>query len=345
MSNAQEINNAQEIIEKIFAHIENGDIDKAVYACLRLSRKQGDIFNTIIFLRELFPDRNQFNYAFVDETIKLNEETRNDLWKKTFDHWLEERTVDANLINNLEESVIAMGVGDIQKEITLIKERIKDLEIPQGMGEYDTAAFADRYVGIIAKFRLKISLISTIQERIRVRCFNYASRIEKQLDSKRMTNNFLSNVQDIVNSYFASRSNDTYVKLQKAASLIESENIEDSALLLTSIRRAINAVADYFYPVPENDVKCVDGKIRKMGKDQYLNRLYEFCCVKFQSSTSNDLIQAELDYLMVFAKKLNAIASKGVHAKVTNSEAKQGFVGLYLFLFNIISKLERIDPS
>lgn len=43
---------------------------------------------------------------------------------------------------------------------------------------------------------------------------------------------------------------------------------------------------------------------------------------------------------MVFARKLNDIASKGVHAEVTSGEAKQGLVGLYLFLSNIIEKME-----
>ena len=52
------------------------------------------------------------------------------------------------------------------------------------------------------------------------------------------------------------------------------------------------------------------------------------------------LIKAELDYFMVFARKLHDIASKGVHAEVTVIEAKQGFVGLYLFLSNLIQKLQ-----
>lgn len=103
---------------------------------------------------------------------------------------------------------------------------------------------------------------------------NYASRIEKQLDKQDKTTSFLGEVQSNVNCYFLSRLDDTYKKLQKAASLITSNDSEDHALLLTAIRRAINSVADYFYPPEAGEVTCLDGNKRLMGKEQYLNRLH-----------------------------------------------------------------------
>jgi hypothetical protein len=46
-------------------------------------------------------------------------------------------------------------------------------------------------------------------------------------------------------------------------------------------------------------------------------------------------------YLITFARKLNDIASKGVHAEATAVEAKQGLVGLYMFTSNLISRVEQ----
>jgi hypothetical protein len=60
----------------------------------------------------------------------------------------------------------------------------------------------------------------------------------------------------------------------------------------------------------------------------------------FRKSTSRDLLKADLDYLAVFARKLNDVASKGVHAEVSAQEAKQGLLGLYTFLFNVSYKLQ-----
>lgn len=110
------------------------------------------------------------------------------------------------------------------------------------MEEYDLAAFTDRYDITKTQYRLQLTGISTILERIRTRCLNYASSTEKQLDAQENQISFLNEVQNQVNSYFASRSEETYKKSLKATSLLESPDSEDNALLLTAIRRAINSL-------------------------------------------------------------------------------------------------------
>jgi hypothetical protein len=49
-------------------------------------------------------------------------------------------------------------------------------------------------------------------------------------------------------------------------------------------------------------------------------------------------LKAEVDYLSVFARRLNDLASKGAHAEVTSEEAKQGLLGLYMYLFNVTAR-------
>jgi hypothetical protein len=87
-------------------------------------------------------------------------------------------------------------------------------------------------------------------------------------------------------------------------------------------------------------VVCQDGNTRTLGEEQYLNRLDEFCRVSFGGDSSSKLLRAELDYLSVLIRRINEVASKGVHAEVTSAEARQGLLGLYIFLFNLITKLE-----
>ncbi len=335
----------QKLIERIYDHIENDDVDKAVFACVRLSRSIGDVFNTVLFLKELRPDKKQSNQAFYDEVKDLKEDAQKFLWKTVGEHWLEGRTMDYSVTDDPDKTVMVMGVGEMKKEVDNLRDTISDLKAPDGMDGYDLAAFTDRYDSTKSQFRLRLSGISSILERIRTRCFNYASRIEHQLAGQRKADSFLMNIQNEVNSYFLSRSEDTYKSLRKATDLLGSKNSEDNALLLTSIRRAIHSASDYFYPPVSDDVLCIDGKVRKMGNEQYLNRLHEFVSLSFSKSTSTDLIKAELEHLMVFAKKINEIASKGVHARVTESEAKQGLLGLYLFLANVIEKLEYSTPN
>jgi hypothetical protein len=333
-----------DLISKIYDHIETRHTDNAVIACFRLSKNIGDIFNTIIFIRELYPDKRQLHNIFYDEVNHLKKNTQEFLWKTTGEHWIDERTMPYSIVEGEQnKTVLPLGVAEIEKELAHLQQEIADLNIPSGMGEYDTAAFTDRYDATKTKLRLRMSAISTIQERIRTRCLNYASRVEKQIKAQEKPSKFLSNVQNVVNNYFSAHSEETYRKLQKASSLVDSNNAEDFALLLTSVRRAINAIADYFYPPKKGKVICSDGVKRSMGNNQYLNRLHEHCSTTFKSTTSNELIQAELNCLMTFVKKLNETACKGVHSEVSSSEAKQGLVGLYMFLFNVIQKIDTND--
>lgn len=335
----------KEIIKRIYDHVENDDVDKSVFACLRLSRSIGDVFSTLLFLKELRADKKQFDQAFYDEVKGLKNEAQKSLWKTVTDHWIEGRTLEYSVTDDPEKKVLVRGVGEMQKEIVHLKEIISDLKAPTGMDGYDLAAFTDRYDLTKSQLRLRITGVSSILERIRTRCLNYASTIEHQLSSQKEADSFLMRVQNEVNTYFLSRSEDTYQKLIKATDLLGGTNTEDNALLLTSIRRAIHSAADYFYPPVNSEVVCVDGKKRRMGNDQYLNRLHEFVLKSFDKSTSTELVKSELDHLMVFARKINEIASKGVHSEVSESEAKQGLLGLYLFLANLIEKLEYETPK
>ena len=228
----------------------------------------------------------------------------------------------------------------MQKEITHLQQIISDLNIPSGLAEYDAAALTNSYDQQKGQYRLRLGAIHALQERIRTRCLNYASKIEKQINTQVRPSEFLNDVQNTVNNFFSTHSEETYRKLQKASSLVKSNNSEDHSLLLTSVRRAISSVADYFYPPVKGNILCQDGKERKMGKDEYINRLGEFCTTTFKNSTSDELIQAELNYFMTFIVKLNDISHKGVHSEVNASEAKQGLIGLYMFLFNMIQKIE-----
>lgn len=151
---------------------------------------------------------------------------------------------------------------------------------------------------------------------------------------------FLDQVHNEVNNYFKVHSEDVYAKLQKAGQLIGSSDPEDLSLLLTQVRRAIKSAADYFYPATDALIICADGKERQLGDEQYLNRLQEYLATAFEQSSSRDLLRAELDQLAVFARRLNEVASKGVHSDVSAREAKQGFLGLYTFLYDVILRLQ-----
>lgn len=339
----------RELLLRIFDHVESGDVDKAVRASLRLSRHIGDHMNSALFLRELLTDKNEVASVILDDTPHLKEEAHAYLYKQSFERWLKSRTLPfsmgASEDSDEERNVLVTSIGEFPDEIAQLEKSIQDLVVPATMGAFDSAAFTDRYDERKAQIRLRIKAVLTIKDRVLNRCFNFAVGVERQLAAQAQSVEFLREAQNEVQNYFKTRSDEVYEKLQRANALIASTSPEDHSLLLTQVRRAIKSVADYFYPSRPDPIVCADGKERVLGDEQYLNRLREFVYAKFPRSTSTDLLRAELDHLLALATKLNDIASKGVHADVSSAEAKQGLLGLYLFLFNLCQKLERADAA
>lgn len=330
-------------INRVYEHIENGHVDKAVMGCLRIARHLKDYLYVAIFLRELYPSKREFVRVLYEDTSHLKEESMKFLGEKSLECWLDSHTLDFRLAPHdcgEERNVLALGVGELDSDIEQSERSIQDMNIPSGMGEFDTAAFTNRYNNEKMWIRQRIKAAQTVKERIKSRCLNYVIRVERQLEAQRKTQSFLEQTQNDVNNYFKAHSEDVYTKLQKAAQLVDSDNPEDLSLLLTQVRRAIKSAADFFYPPSDQPIKCSDGVERVLGDENYLNRLQEFLATRLTKSSSRDLLRAEFEHLAVFARRLNDVASKGVHAIVSLSEAKQGLLGLYLFLYNICSHLD-----
>jgi hypothetical protein len=334
-------------IARVYEHLENDHVEKAVMGCLRVARATKDYLNAAIFLRELYPNKMEVARALYDDMAHIKKDDQKFLYQTSLNRWLDLHTVDLGFegdegkADGDKQNVLMVAAGELDSELEQWKGAINDFALPPGMGEFDTAAFADRFVSHKSDIRIRIRAISTVKARLKTRCLNYAIEIERQLDLQKKGQGFLETVQNEVNNYFKARSDDVFLKLQKAAQLAASSELEDFSLLLTEVRRALKASADYFYPAVSGKILCADGKERDLGDEQYLNRLNEFVARRLSRSTSQELIAAELDHLTTFFRRLNEMASKGVHGPVTLLESKQGLVGLYFFLFNVCQHLPK----
>ncbi|TGL21508.1 hypothetical protein EHQ42_05335 [Leptospira levettii] len=333
----------EELIKKAFLEIENNSVNSAVQICLRIARKIKDHYFTAIFLRELILNEDEFSRILYDDIQHLKPEAQEFLYKKSKENWINTHQLDFSFGkdergNDLD--ILRITSSEIDNEIKQCELSIQDLEIPRGMHEFDIASFYDNSIKIKSKLRQKIKGLFQIKQNILSRCFNYLVKLEKQLYLQNKNQFFFVNVQNDVNNFFKIRHEDLYHKLIKSSELIDSSNTEDWALLLTLVRKSLQSAADYFFPAISKNYRCSDGVERDLTHDKYLNRLTEFILGNLSKSTSNDLLISELENLSKYVKKLNDISSKGVHSNVELHEAKQGFLGLYFFLYNLIQKTE-----
>jgi DNA uptake protein ComE-like DNA-binding protein len=120
-------------------------------------------------------------------------------------------------------------------------------------------------------------------------------------------------------------------KFMAAYERLGSKSTEDWSHALTAARRVIKAVADALYP-PQDTPKGA----RKLGEEQYINRLWAFLDEHVPAGSDKDLAKAHIDYLGSFLQRLNEKASKGVHAQVFYEEAVRAVLYTYLALGDVL---------
>lgn len=120
-------------------------------------------------------------------------------------------------------------------------------------------------------------------------------------------------------------------KFISANNQLSSSMQEDWSLALTACRRVIKAVADTLYP-PSTD----ETKGRKLGEEQYINRLWAFLDQHVSSDSDKALGKAHVDYLGSFLESLHDKACKGVHANVSHDEAIRSVLYTYLTIGDIL---------
>lgn len=333
-------------IGSIHDDLAGDNVEAAVMGCVRVARAAKDHLNAATFLHELYLNRNELARLLYADVIQLTADARKFIHETSFERWIELHTIedldlskDVVKDKNDRRNVLKVSIGEIDPELARWQQALSDMVVPPGMSAVDTASLSERFINEKRLIRSKMRALQIIKARVKARCLNYAVQMERQIELQQKGQGFLDGVQNEVNNYFKGRSDDVYRRLQKATQLATSPDLEDASLLLTQVRRTLKAAADFFYPPVEGAVTCADGVERNLGDKQYLNRLQQFLATCSPRSTTHDLLRAELDHLASFFRRLNEMASKGVHASVTLAESKQGLVGLYFFLFNICRHL------
>ena len=114
--------------------------------------------------------------------VILKREAHEFLYKTSLERWTETHTLNYSFAvdeGDEDQKVLAIGVGEIKACIEQWERSMEYMKLPEGMGEFDTAAFTDRYHRKMECIRQLIRAHYTVKERIKINCLNYAIKIEK----------------------------------------------------------------------------------------------------------------------------------------------------------------------
>ena len=117
---------------------------------------------------------------------------------------------------------------------------------------------------------------------------------------------------------------------------LSSDNPEDYANAVHSCRRILIDLADALYPPCDIPLE-INGKIIKIGKDQYINRLIQYIDSKSGSKTYNDVVGSDLSSIGIRLDAINDAVCKGTHVDVTKDEASRYIIHTYLLISDIIA--------
>lgn len=161
--------------------------------------------------------------------------------------------------------------------------------------------------------------------------YSWATRLYKTLNFGEIPSRQFNVIRDRVDTLLLDTCPSAIEKFMSAYERLSSTSSEDWSHALTAARRVIKDVADSIYPPRETK----PGE-RKLGNDQYINRLWAFLDENAKSGSDKDLAKAHINYLGSFIQRLNDKASKGVHSDVGYSEAVKAVLYTYLTLGDIL---------
>ena len=159
----------------------------------------------------------------------------------------------------------------------------------------------------------------------------HATGIFKRLSFGEIPSRQFNTIRDRVDNLLLDLCPEAIEKFMVAYEQLASSSAENWSHALTAARRIFKSVADSLYPPRETPEGA-----RKLGEDQYINRLWAFLDENAAAGSDKDLAKAHIDYMGAFLQKLNDKASKGVHAEVSYEEAVRAVLYTYLTLGDLL---------
>jgi len=191
-------------------------------------------------------------------------------------------------------------------------------------------------VGLIAeKHRARYTTWSSLNSSMRAAVHAYAADSSLALEFGDEAESIFESERRDVDVFVRSHVPGAVQQLIAISERMRETDKESLSSALGSCRRLLAAVADAVFPSQAEAYTDGGGRKRKVGPEEYKNRLLAFIEQSVSSEGSRSILSSDLEHL---AARLDAVyekACKGVHAEVTLNEARLAVIGTYILLAEV----------
>ena len=180
-------------------------------------------------------------------------------------------------------------------------------------------------------FVVKPEGLSDIVKKIKNRIYRETTNVLIDLKSGGTIETIFEDTKKLVDSKLVDICPDAIEKFTSAYECLRETNPERWAQAATTCRRILKDFADEIYP-PKDDI--VNG--RKVGEEEYINRLWAFASENIKSDTNKELIQSELEYMGQRIDSIYDLTCKGTHTEISREEAERAIIRTYLLIGDLI---------
>jgi hypothetical protein len=303
----------------------------------RVARLQGDDYNLFWLEMELRPIGDTASSHVIEAELKRvwGEDDFARMRTSLYAQYFKRREMEKKE-GEEEAKICAMSVGQIEAQISMLKELSESYKPDPGLHPVDLYHEAKGLRDLRTQTRIMARDLEWVLEKIRSHVGTYLSESESQLRVGRAASDIFEENRLYVDRRLGAVSGKALAQLAAAYERQAASDPESGSHAVTSCRRVLKSLADALYPATDEEVEGYDGMIRKMTEDRFISRLMQFAGERVSSSGSRSLIQARLSDLAARLDALNQVSSKGVHDDVTSFEVNQCVIQTYLLAGDLL---------
>ncbi len=185
---------------------------------------------------------------------------------------------------------------------------------------------------------------------LRSHYYDYAVKWQIELAFGDMAKTVFEEYQNKVDRYYSLLPTATLQKLNAIKDLMEDDNPERYAQVLTSCRRLWSETAKQLFDevLPNYQMKCFttkSGKKIDISGDHDNNKLSAVIETLQAKAAKNTLVGSETLYLVDWLEQINNMQNTGVHGDVTRHQAMQCIIHTYIALGDILSLKAEVEEG